>query len=196
MGVDDVSDNEDEDNESDIEDDAERKEGFTADRDGKTYIYPKEYKNIGPVFSYGKNWSDDIRPKYDHLKEEVLNNKYAPITEKTWNGILKKCNKILKGEFSSKRKNRWSKLLRDNKIGMKHLVALKLYTDFDLLQREFRKSFRAPYNKTKERLEAFYHWREALQETFLKFSLIPSSSLNQPSTLFHGINSLMCLDQY
>jgi len=48
--VDDVSDNEDEDNESDIEDDDERKEGFTADRDGKTYIYPKEYKNIVQCF--------------------------------------------------------------------------------------------------------------------------------------------------
>jgi len=167
----------------------------TEEIDGKTYVFPREYKNIGPVFSYGKNWNKNIQPKYAHLKEEVLNNKYAPITEKTWNGILKKCNKILKGEFSSKRKNRWSKLLRDNGIGMKHLVALKLYTDFDLLQREFRKSFRSPYNKKQERLQAFYHWRAALQETFKKFSNIPSA-LNQPNTLFHGINSIMCLDQY
>merc|ERR1719192_2381850 len=105
-----------------------------------------------------------------------MDNPYFPITEKTWQGILKKCAKILKGEFSSQRKNRWSKLLRENKIGMKHLVALKLYTDFDLLQREFRKSFRAPYNQTKERLQAFFHWREALQETFHKFSSIPPPS--------------------
>ena len=85
--------------------------------------------------------------------------------------------------------------MRDNKIGMKHLVALKLYTDFDLLQREFRKAYRAPYNKKKERLQAFFHWKQALQETFYKFTHIPSA-LNQPNTLFHGINSIMCLDQY
>ena len=86
-------------------------------------------------------------------------------------------------------------MLRDNKIGMKHLVALKLYTDFDLLQREFRKSFRAPYNRARQRLKAFYHWRAALQETFRKFTNIPSA-VKQPHTLFHGINSIMCIDQY
>ena len=99
-----------------------------------------------------------------------------------------------KGEFSNKRKNRWSKLLRDNKIGMKHLVALKLYTDFDLMQREFRKSFREPYNKSRERLQSFYHWRAALQETFMKFTNIPAA-LNQPHTLFHGVNCVMSLGQ-
>ena len=78
---------------------------------------------------------------------------------------------------------------------MKHLVALKLYTDFDLLQREFRKSFRAPYNKTIERLRAFYHWRKALQETFKKFTNI-KHQMRQPPQLYHGINSIMCLDQY
>ena len=78
---------------------------------------------------------------------------------------------------------------------MKDLVALKLYTDFDLLQREFCKSFRAPYNKKLERLQAFYHWRAALRETFRKFTNIPSP-LNQPHTLFHGINPILCLDQY
>lgn len=177
----------------------EQKEGHIEEIDNKKIIFPREYKNIGPVFSYGKDWGKDweeeMEPKYKHLKEEVLNNKFAPITEKTWNGILKKCSKILKGEFSSKRKNRWAKLLRDNKIHMKHLVALKLYTDFDLLQREFRKSFRAPWNKNLERLQAFYWWRKALKETFTKFTHI-QSLLHQPDTLFHGVNSIMCIDQY
>ncbi len=155
----------------------------------------KKRERIWLSYSYGEQWSSDIKPKYQHLKEEALNNTYAPITEKTWNGILTKCKKILKGEFASKRTNRLSKLLRYNKIGMKHLVALKLYTDFDLLQREFKKSFRSPYNKTKERSQSFYHFREALQETFLKFSMIPEL-FDQQSKLFTGVNSLMCLDKY
>eukprot|EP01084_Bolivina_argentea_P268070 455222_1 len=80
---------------------------------------------------------------------------------------------------------------------MKHLVPLKLYTDFDLLQREFKKSFRSPYNETKERLESFVHWRDALQETFAKFASIPSGRMNpQPLRLYCGINSIMCLDSY
>ena len=108
---------------------------------------------------------------------------------------MRKCKKILQGEFSCRRKNRWAKRLRDNKIGMKHLVSLKLYTDFDLLQREFRKAFRIPYNKKLQRLQAFYHWRSALQETFKRFTNIPSIS-NRPRLLFHGISSIMCIDQY
>ena len=38
--------------------------------DKKTYIYPREYKNIGPVFSYGKNWPKFMKPKYQHPKDE------------------------------------------------------------------------------------------------------------------------------
>ncbi len=127
----------------------------------------------------------------EQLKDEVLNNKFAPITDKTWNGVLKKCSKILKGEFSSKRKNRWSKSLRDNNIGMKELVALKLYTDFDLLSREFRKSFRNP---SPERCCEFSHWMDAFHQTFHKFSQI-KSALHQPQTLFYGINTIVTLDQ-
>ena len=56
----------------------------------------REYRNIGSVFSYGQAWPPDIKPIYQHLKDEVINNKYAPISEKTWQGILKKCNKILR----------------------------------------------------------------------------------------------------
>merc|ERR1719334_908441 len=173
----------------------EEGKGHEEEREGKTYKIPGESKDIGLVWTYGQMWPESITSECKHLKQEMMENPYFPITEKTWNGILKKCAKILKGEFSSQRKNRWSKLLRENKIGMKHLVALKLYTDFDLLQREFRKSFRAPYNKDKKRLQTFVHWRTAMRDTFAKFSTIPEA-LTQPKTLFHGINTVMCLDQY
>ena len=48
------------------------------------------------VWRFGRDWTDQITPKYMNLKDEVINNRYAPITEKTWNRILRKCNKILK----------------------------------------------------------------------------------------------------
>jgi len=163
--------------------------------DGKTVLYPREYKHIGPVWSFGHDWAHGVTPKYANLKEEVLNNQFAAINEQTWNGILLKCIKLLKGQFANKRKNRWAALLKQNGIGKKHLVALKLYTDFDLLQCEFRKSFRAPYNKDVQRLQEFWHWRQILRETFEKFTHI-KCVLRQPTTLFHGINTIMCLDKY
>ena len=157
-------------------------------------ILPRGYKNIGTIFSYGKLWAI-VQPKYANMKEEALNNKYAPITKKTWRVICKKCEKILKGRLASQRKNRWSQILRTNKISMRHLVALKLYTDFDLLQREFCKTYRAPYNNEVERLQSFFWWKATLQETFEKFSKVPNA-LNQPRTLFCGINNIMCIDQF
>ena len=78
---------------------------------------------------------------------------------------------------------------------MKQLVALKLHSDFDLLRLEFIKCFRIPYVKKTETLQAFYHWRMALRETFRKSTNIPLA-LNQTHTLFQGVNSVMCLDQY
>ncbi len=174
------------------------KAGYDKSKEQKVEVIQtkRERVNIGPVFSFGKDWLENIQPKYKNLKEEILNNKYVPITQKTWNGILKKCLKIVRGEFLSKRiKNRWSKILKRNEIGMKCLVTLKLYTDFDLLQREFRKSFRQPCNETKGRLQSFCHWRQAFQETFEKFSRSVSGII-QPKILFHGINSIFCIDQY
>lgn len=73
---------------------------------------------------------------------------------------------------------------------MKHLLALKLYTDFDVLQREFRKSYRAPYSEDGDRLRSFARWRDLLEETFLKFNEVTQDH-EQPKILYHGINNTM-----
>ena len=78
---------------------------------------------------------------------------------------------------------------------MKHLVALKLYTDFDLLQRELRKSYRSPYNEDIERLRSFYHWIKVLKSTFKRFSNV-KHAMKQPKRLYHGVNSFMFIDQF
>jgi len=131
---------------------------------------------------------DDIVPKYEHLKEEMLNNPHASITKNQWDGVLKKCKKILKGQFTSFQRQWWSSRLKEHGITLKHLLALKLYTDFDYLQREYRMSYRAPYSRNRDRLQSFTRWRDLLKETFDKFKKLPGQRV---TTLYHGINKVM-----
>jgi len=149
----------------------------------------------GSVFMFGEDWNT-TSPKYANLKDEVLNNEYASISSKSWDGVLKKSNTILKaGESTSFQRKRWSRKLRDKGIKLKHLLALKLYTDFDLLQREFRKTFRPPFNRDTERLQSFGRWKDLLEETFSRFNDVIRES-DQPQRLFHGINTIMAVDRF
>lgn len=141
-------------------------------------------------------WPADIKPQFKHLKDEMLHNKYEPLTERTWNGILLKCNKILRGEFDNQRKIKWAYLLRKNRIKMKHLVALKLYTDFDHLQRTFKQLWRSSSRqkwgtgelKHQRKFESFYHWKTALDEAFQELSkVVVKHELHQPDFVFSGI---------
>lgn len=152
------------------------------------------------VFYYGKDYSkqEDIKPKYGTMKEEMLNNKYAPITEASWCQTLQKCTKMLKGNKRfSQRHQKFLQMLQDdnNDLQLKHLAALKIHTDFDLLSIEFIKTFKPPNNKDKERMQSFYHWRQTLKQVFEITSNIPSI-LEHQTNLFLGITTPMCMDQY
>ena len=46
------------------------------------------------AFTLGELWEMEKDPMFKHLKEEVLNNPFAKITGKQWDGVLKKCQKI------------------------------------------------------------------------------------------------------
>lgn len=156
---------------------------------------------------------DNIKPKYSNLKDEVLNNKYAKISKKAWNDTLKKCKAIFKvmfiylfsfhvmklnkyniqGQIQSLHKKQWSKKLV-KVIGLKELIALKLYCDFDDLQKEFKKCFRSPYNQDNKRISSFYHWYFALNEAFIKSKSI--QSFKKYNVLFHGISSIMNINKF
>eukprot|EP01083_Nonionella_stella_P223456 796365_1 len=137
---------------------------------------------------------DNIRPLFKNLKDEVLNNKFASISKRCWNDTLRKCQAIYKGNIVSTVKKEWCQKLKENDIGLKEFVALKLYCDFDDLQREFRKCFRAPYNQDTNRLSSFYWWNKTLIKAFRTFNQIKEQK--KYNLLFHGISSVMCIDKF
>merc|ERR1712228_668505 len=82
----------------------------------------------------------------------------------------------------------WMRRLKCFKIGLKELIALKLYLDFDDLQREFRKIFRLPYNNNSDRLSSFYHWNKLLIKTFAKLNKVHNNK--QYKVLYHGVSNV------
>jgi len=126
------------------------------------------------------------------LKEEVLNNKFASISKACWNDTLTKCESIYRCKVQCVKIKQWCQQLKENNIGMKELIALKLYCDYDNLQREFRKCFLSPYNQNKNRLSSFYWWNITLSKAFEKFNKIKYAK--RYDLLFHGVSSIMNID--
>eukprot|EP01084_Bolivina_argentea_P045468 83702_1 len=88
--------------------------------------------------------------KFKNPKYEILHNQYLTLTKSGWNELLKKCilfSKALEAKL--------------NKLTIKDIVALKLYTDFDELQRHYRKCFRL---EEEERQMQFFWWNKLLEE--------------------------------
>jgi len=125
-------------------------------------IYDKLVDNMG-IYRYQKSAGmpmelmkalSHLNPKYNNIKEEVLNNPYTPISADNWNQTLRKA-KIFYNSFTRrsirtqsdgfyedmllKHREDW---VKGEDCTLQDVVVLKLYTDFDDLQFELKKCFR------------------------------------------------------
>ena len=101
-----------------------------------------------------------------------MNNTYHALDKKQWNEVLRKCISLAKSQEA-------------NLIGLnlKQVVALKLYTDCDELQREFQMCFREENKTERERRQKqFYFWNKFLEDACMKSPHIITEKL------YHGIN--------
>eukprot|EP00485_Elphidium_margaritaceum_P003419 CAMPEP_0202696452 /NCGR_PEP_ID=MMETSP1385-20130828/9752_1 /ASSEMBLY_ACC=CAM_ASM_000861 /TAXON_ID=933848 /ORGANISM="Elphidium margaritaceum" /LENGTH=379 /DNA_ID=CAMNT_0049352629 /DNA_START=67 /DNA_END=1206 /DNA_ORIENTATION=- len=159
-------------------------------------------QNKDTVWNFGSRLAmDNISPTFNNYKEEVLGNRYATISKRSWNDTLKKCQAIYKNEIKCVVKQQFYHYLRDHNICLKELVAMKLYCDYDDLQREFRKMYRAPYNTDTERLRSFYHWHSTLSQTFHKLNEIAqrlpiANRATLHRVLYHGVSSVMNIAEF
>eukprot|EP01083_Nonionella_stella_P004922 14378_1 len=131
-------------------------------------------KNESKQLEFGHKYeiTDQSEAKYRHPKEEMLKNEFHALQVREWNDLLKK------SVYYMSRKE--AKRMR---LGMKDIVSLKLYTDFDALQRHFRKCFRD--KKRDERLKrqkSFYYWYKQLGIASNKSDNIISHKL------YHGVD--------
>ena len=107
---------------------------------------------------------------YDNIKDEVLLNAASiKITIQDWNYTLRKSKKLLNSWICKSSRNKQNK-----QIELKEIITIKLYTDFDKLQYELKKSFRiSSYDNDnnnnhlyiRELLINYYYQRKSLIST-------------------------------
>ena len=127
---------------------------------------------------FGDDLIDDVTPKYQNIKSELINSDYFSIATSTWNNFLRKSAAIHKGTISLNVKHeKWIKILP--RISTKNAVTLALYTNLPGLQEEFCQAFDISYNndnnnKDTERLASIYYTGQELKNVFELFSDIPT----------------------
>lgn len=87
-----------------------------------------------------------VIPKYETLREELTQNSHAPITNQQYNKLQSQCKDILKRKsFVAEHigaANQNCGVKAGMQMPVEHAICLKLYTDLDDVQREFKKHCR------------------------------------------------------
>ena len=110
--------------------------------------------------------------KWKDPREEILKNDYCKLDKAEWNELLRKCIIYSK-----------SRQAKAANLKLKEIVALKLYTDCDDLQRVFRRCFREKDLKERKNLQRnFFHWNKVLETACKK------AKQRVSGRLYHGIN--------
>ena len=86
-----------------------------------------------------------VSPKYRNLREELTMNKYANITVHQYDELVTTCERYLSLGFEANNIGRANEICNidvASPITIEHLLVLKVYTDFDDVQREFKRHCR------------------------------------------------------
>eukprot|EP01083_Nonionella_stella_P044794 120500_1 len=114
--------------------------------------------------------------KFKNLKHEVLHIEFKNLKLKVteWNTLLKSCTRYVKVSNA-----------RRIKLNLKEVVGLKLYTDYDLLQSQFRSCFRIIDEERRIQMQKnFVHWNGLL------VSACKKANDDIRETLYHGMARL------
>eukprot|EP01084_Bolivina_argentea_P249492 417675_1 len=117
-----------------------------------------------------------IAPKWNSIKEEIINNKFCPLPIYQFNISLHKCSKYIytKKVKKTKRSTSAEKELhygvKESTLSKQHILSVILYCDESDLQKHFTASFRkyAPYQSielVKQNNREFAHWSKTIRET-------------------------------
>ena len=118
---------------------------------------------------------NSVIPKYETLRDELTKNTHATITEDQYDELVRKCKVFLNVGFKANdigRSNEICKIPPGSPITLEHLIALKLYTDFDKVQREFKRHFRRlrggeTLESVMKRNQEIAHWSRLLRESVM-----------------------------
>ena len=139
------------------------------------------------------NSKSNIKPRYNSMKDEILNNPYYKLSMLEWNELYFKCEQISKTWIRKKikAKDKYSGMIGINKLKIKKgdtisiefMMAIKLYTDYDKLQFELKRCLRGERARD---LSYLYLWRNIILICVSKFGI-----KMKKHKFFYGCNSKM-----
>merc|ERR1719242_779399 len=170
-----------------------------------------------------------LKPRWGNIKDEVLNHPGAPLTTDQWNQTLRK-SKVFYNSFTRRQiRTRCNGYVEDQVMGhyaewnqqedlrLADVQALKLYTDFDSLQKALKHCLRfnvvldileSNYSRKRDHIQeeeeekwrdkkaqlerslsSFYHWKGHLTIILAKFS----RPLDKDKPLYHGVDTKLII---
>eukprot|EP01084_Bolivina_argentea_P025093 46687_1 len=155
---------------------------------------------ISTTFSFGiylnyweKGYLNIVTPIYPTLKHELLNNQHASMPEKQYYNLYTKCTQVCTNKIIAKNigiNNEKFNILGGTHITVNHLIALKLYTDYDTIQNVFKKQCRKI--DAKETLEQIVkknaqiaHWCRYIKESCTFFGQVMPKDMR----VYTGLNN-------
>eukprot|EP01083_Nonionella_stella_P185589 677125_1 len=110
-----------------------------------------QFYDFGVVFCYRM-----MQPKFRSIKHELTNNKFVTVSLQEFNLELAKAERYFNCEYCQKTLVLQSKEFSHYRpaehvvIGSQHILAVLIYCNYDELQREFSKTYRAIYKNESE----------------------------------------------
>jgi len=141
-----------------------------------------------------------VAPKYDNLKEELMNNRILTLSPEAFNLSQQKAETLSERKQAKKIKARTGSEQTEygikyrSPITMKHLLAVVLYTDFTKLSYLFsatfrRKNARETLKEQMARNAEYGHWSRLLRETVELFGTDMSET--KIEIFYHGVGKLI-----
>eukprot|EP01084_Bolivina_argentea_P236057 397031_1 len=125
----------------------------------------------------------DVKPKFLNVKQEWTENEFFPIQKEIYESLLIKSKFVANFDRNKTTYN----------LSINDILTIKVYTDTNELQGNFRQAFRSSSKGTNRRCQ-FYHWATNISIIFLKIEI--GNRVNNHNkeisgkTLYHGLDRL------
>ena len=144
--------------------------------------------------------------KYPNLKQELLNNSISHLDKFEYASIAKKAEGFLdtwnaKQKMQAKSMGTWNAnygIKAGNSAQVQHILVLMSYTNFDALQREFKKTYRKKYpneprKEVTKRHQEIANWASLLDQCMTFYS---ERLTDDNARFYHGINCQLKFTQF
>eukprot|EP01083_Nonionella_stella_P012267 34798_1 len=164
------------------------------------------YISFGAEYGFGvMHEHHDLAPVHSSVYDEMMQHKECPLRELVFHNLLTKAimkHKIALSEeyvaqFVCKYYNKQYRIIRNEPIGIRHILAIVAYTDMTTFCTAFRKTYRrisedeTDEQVTKRHIQ-LYHYSRGLFEAIEFFG----SNMDDKLIVYHGLNKVLCFKRF